>query len=85
MRAHLFNINCFEGIEPNLSKINFNLNNSLMLVTALNTKIGYEKAAKIAKAAHKNNTTLKEEAIRLDITSEEFDNWVQPEKMCGNI
>ena len=57
-----------------------------MLVTALNTKIGYEKAAKIAKAAHKNNTTLKEEAISLGyITSEEFDNWVQPEKMCGNI
>jgi len=81
-----FNINCFKGIEPNLSKINFNLNNSLMLVTALNTKIGYEKAAKIAKAAHKNNTTLKEEAISLGyITSEEFDNWVQPEKMCGNI
>ena len=82
-----FNINCFKGIEPNLSKINFNLNNSLMLVTALNTKIGYEKAAEIAKAAHKNNTTLKEEAIRLGyMSSEEFDKWkLQPEKMCGNI
>ena len=84
--CYSFNTNCFEGIEPNLSKIKFNLNNSLMLVTALNTKIGYEKAAKIAKSAHKNNTTLKEEAIRLGyMSSEEFDKWVQPEKMCGKI
>ena len=78
-----FNTNCFEGIEPNLSRISFNLNNSLMLVTALNTKIGYEKAAEIAKSAHKNNTTLKEEAIRLGyMSTKEFDKWVCPEKMC---
>ena len=78
-----FNTNCFEGIEPNLSRISFNLNNSLMLVTALNTKIGYEKAAEIAKSAHKNNTTLKEEAIRLGyMSAKEFDKWVCPEKMC---
>jgi fumarate hydratase class II len=81
-----FNTNCFEGIEPNLSRISFNLNNSLMLVTALNTKIGYEKAAEIAKSAHKNNTTLKEEAVRLGyMSAKEFDKWVCPEKMCGNL
>ena len=81
-----FNTNCCEGIEPNLSRISFNLNNSLMLVTALNTKIGYEKAAEIAKSAHKNNTTLKEEAIRLGyMSAKEFDKWVCPEKMCGNL
>ncbi len=81
-----FNTNCCEGIEPNLSRISFNLNNSLMLVTALNTKIGYEKAAEIAKSAHKNNTTLKEEAIRLGyMSAKEFDKWVRPEKMCGNL
>ena len=57
-----------------------------MLVTALNTKIGYEKAAKIAKTAHENGTTLKKEAISLGfLTSEEFDQWVKPEKMCGNL
>ena len=81
-----FNTNCCEGIEPNLSRISFNLNNSLMLVTAINTKIGYEKAAEIAKSAHKNNTTLKEEAIRLGyMSAKEFDKWVRPEKMCGNL
>ena len=65
------------------SKITFSEWISLNLV---NTKIGYEKAAKIAKSAHKNNTTLKEEAIRLGyMSSEEFDKWVQPEKMCGKI
>ena len=57
-----------------------------MLVTALNTKIGYEKAAKIAKTAHKNGTTLKEESINLGfLTSEEFDEWVRPDEMCGSL
>ncbi len=60
-----------------------NLENSLMLVTALNTRIGYEKAAKIAKTAHENGTTLKEEAINLGyVSSEEYDEWVKPEDMC---
>ena len=58
------------------------VNNSLMLVTALNTKIGYYKAAEIANAAHKNGTTLKEEAVRLGyVTAEDFDKWVRPEEM----
>ena len=57
-----------------------------MLVTSLNPKIGYEKAAKIAKTAHKNGTTLREESINLGyLTGEEFDNWVKPEDMCGKI
>lgn len=77
-----FNENCVRGIEPNLKRINELVNNSLMLVTALNTKIGYYKAAEIAQTAHKNNTTLKVEALRLGyITAEEFDNWVKPEDM----
>ena len=77
-----FNTNCAIGIEPNLERITNLLNNSLMLVTALNTKIGYEKAAKIAKTAHKNGTTLREEAVNLGfLTSEEFDEWVKPEEM----
>ena len=77
-----FNINCAVGIEPNQERITNLLNNSLMLVTALNTKIGYEKAAKIAKTAHKNGTTLKEEAVNLGyVTPEEFDAWVKPEEM----
>tara|TARA_B100001250_G_scaffold125539_2_gene106772 strand:- start:27965 stop:29365 length:1401 start_codon:yes stop_codon:yes gene_type:complete len=79
-----FNINCVAGIEPNHTNLKKNLDNSLMLVTALNTKIGYEKAAEIAKAAHKNGTTLKEESITLGyMTTEEFDAWVKPEDMCG--
>ena len=79
-----FEENCATGIEPNYDNLKKNLDNSLMLVTALNTKIGYEKAAKIAKTAHKNGTTLKEESINLGyLTSEEYDQWVQPEKMCG--
>jgi len=62
------------------------LENSLMLVTALNPHIGYEKAAKIAKAAHANGTTLREEAVNLGIlTGVEFDQWVNPEEMCGEI
>ena len=81
-----FNINCAKGIEPNYENLKMNLNNSLMLVTALNTKIGYEKAAKIAKMAHKNGTTLKEESINLGyLTAEEFDKWVRPEDMCGSL
>lgn len=77
-----FNINCAVGIEPNRERITHLLNNSLMLVTALNTKIGYEKAAKIAKTAHQNGTTLKEEAVNLGfLTADEFDSWVKPEDM----
>lgn len=77
-----FDVNCAQGIEPNHDVIKRQLNNSLMLVTALNTKIGYYKSAEIANAAHQNGTTLKEEAIRLGYVSEEdFDNWVRPEDM----
>jgi len=81
-----FTNNCVVGIEPNHERITELLNNSLMLVTALNTKIGYEKAAKIAKTAHKNGTTLKEEAVNLGfLTAEEFDAWVKPEDMVGSL
>jgi len=79
-----FNAHCIAGLSPNLKNCEDNLYNSLMLVTALNTKIGYENAAKIAKTAHQNGTTLKEEAINLGLlTSEEFDEWVDPQKMIG--
>ncbi len=81
-----FNDNCALGIEPNYDQIKQLLNNSLMLVTALNTKIGYENSAKIAKTAHKNGTTLKEEAVNLGfLTGEEFDEWVRPEDMVGSL
>ena len=77
-----FNDNCAVGIEANLVNINKYLNDSLMLVTALNPYIGYEKAALIAKTAHKNGTTLKQEAVNLGILSqEEFDSYVKPENM----
>ena len=77
-----FDIHCVAGIEPNHPRIKELLNNSLMLVTALNTHIGYYKAAEIANAAHRNGTTLKEEALRLGyVTEEEFDKWVRPEDM----
>ena len=77
-----FNHHCLEGIEANEERIKEYLNNSLMLVTALNPHIGYEKAAKIAKEAYKNCTTLKDEAQKLGIlTAEEFDNYVKPESM----
>ena len=77
-----FTDHCASGIEANLTVIQKHLENSLMLVTALNPHIGYEKAAKIAKAAHQNGTTLKEEAVRLGyLTAEEFDQWVDPGKM----
>ena len=81
-----FEKNCISGIEPNYQNLKKNLDNSLMLVTALNTKIGYEKAAKIAKNAHENGTTLREESIALGFLSgEEFDHWVKPEEMCGEL
>jgi len=81
-----FNDNCVTGIEPNYTKIKELLNNSLMLVTALNTKIGYYKAAEIANTAHENGTTLKEEAVRLGyVTEEQYDNWVKPEEMTGSL
>lgn len=81
-----FDVNCVQGIEPNQKRINELLNNSLMLVTALNTKIGYYKAAEIANKAHENGTTLREEAIRLGyVPEEEYDNWVDPKKMIGSL
>lgn len=79
-----FDIHCVSGIEPNIPRIKELLGNSLMLVTALNPHIGYYKAAEIAGAAHRNGTTLKEEALRLGyVTADEFDRWVRPEKMIG--
>jgi fumarate hydratase class II len=81
-----FNNNCALGITPNHQVIKNHLNNSLMLVTALNTKIGYEKAAKIAKTAHENGTTLKEESVNLGyLTADEFDLWVRPQDMVGKL
>ncbi len=81
-----FNDNCAVGIEPNYARITELVNNSLMLVTALNTKIGYYKAAEIAQTAHKNGTTLKEEAVRLGyVTAEDYDKWVIPADMTGSI
>lgn len=81
-----FEENCAAGIEPNHTTIKKLLNNSLMLVTALNTKIGYYKAAEIANTAHENGTTLKEEAINLGyVTAEEYDAWVKPEDMVGSL
>ena len=79
-----FNKNCVKGLKANKKKINEHLNNSLMLVTALNNKIGYYKAAEIANNAYKNGTTLKEEALKLKyLSEEEFDKWVDPNKMTG--
>ena len=81
-----FEAHCASGIQPNHNVINELLNNSLMLVTALNTKIGYYKAAEIANTAHKNGTTLREEAINLGyVTAEEYDAWVKPEDMTGSF
>ena len=77
-----FDEHCAQGIEPNYGRIKELVDNSLMLVTALNTKIGYYKAAEIAQTAHKNGTTLKEEAVRLGyVSAEDFDAWVKPEDM----
>jgi fumarate hydratase, class II len=81
-----FTEKCSDGIEPNTSVIKQHLENSLMLVTSLNTHIGYENAAKIAKKAHKENKTLREAAVELGfLTSEQFDEWVRPEKMVGSL
>ena len=81
-----FDENCAAGIEPNQTRITELVNNSLMLVTALNTKIGYYKAAEIANTAHKNGTTLKIEAVRLGyVTPVEYDAWVKPENMTGAL
>ena len=79
-----FNINCVKGIKANKKVINEKVEKSLMLVTALNTHIGYENAAKIAKKAHNEGTTLKEAAVSLNLVSEsDFDKWVDPKKMIG--
>jgi len=81
-----FDQHCAQGIEPNHKRIKELVDNSLMLVTALNTKIGYYKAAEIAQTAHKNGTTLKEEAVRLGyVSAENFDQWVKPEDMTNNL
>ena len=81
-----FNDNCVAGIQPNKAAIQKNLENSLMLVTALNTHIGYDKAAQVAKKAHKEGLTLRDSAVRLGyVTSEEFDKYVIPENMVGEL
>jgi len=82
--CEMFNENCAVGIEPNEANIKKHLENSLMLVTALNPHVGYDNAAKIAKKAHAENTTLKEAAVALGIlTADEFDAKVRPEEMTG--
>ncbi|SDQ41467.1 class II fumarate hydratase [Paraburkholderia tuberum] len=82
--AHSFNDNCAAGIEPNHERIDTLLNESLMLVTALNPHIGYDKAAQIAKKAHKEGTTLKASALALGyLTEQQFDEWVRPKDMVG--
>ena len=79
-----FTTNCVDGIQANEKKISQLLNESLMLVTALNPKIGYDNAAAAAKKAHKEGTSLKEAAMALNLlSSDEFDEWVRPEKMIG--
>lgn len=81
-----FTEKCADGIEANLPEIKKHLENSLMLVTALNTHIGYENAAKIAKTAHKGNKTLREASIELGLlTNEQFNDWVKPEDMIGSL
>ena len=83
--AESFAVHCVNGIKPNHKRIEELVSNSLMLVTALNTKIGYYKAAEIANKAHEEGTTLKESAISLGyLTAEEFDQWVRPENMIGH-
>ena len=80
--CHSFNDHCAVGIEPNATRIDANLNNSLMLVTALNPHIGYEKAARISLTAHREGLTLREAALKLGyVTAEQFDAWVRPEDM----
>ncbi|XP_032681519.1 fumarate hydratase, mitochondrial-like isoform X1 [Odontomachus brunneus] len=78
-----FTKNCVVGIEPNIENIKKIMNESLMLVTALNPHIGYDKAAAIAKQAHKENLTLKQSALKNGMTEEQFDQWVRPEQMLG--
>lgn len=78
-----FTTNCVDGIVANKEKIAQIMNESLMLVTALNPHIGYDKAAKIAKTAHKEGTTLKESAIKAGVTEQQFNDWVKPEEMLG--
>jgi fumarate hydratase class II len=79
-----FTDNCVVGITPNLPRIKQSLDQSLMLVTALNTHIGYDNAAKVAKKAHKEGTSLKEAALALGLlTSKQFDEWVKPADMLG--
>ena len=81
-----FNEHCAVGIEPNRERISQLLNESLMLVTALNTHIGYDKAAEIAKKAHKEGLTLKASALALGyLTEDEFDRWVRPQEMVGSL
>jgi len=81
-----FRVHCVHGIEANLPRIQENLEKSLMLVTALNPHIGYDSAAKIAKTAHREGTTLKEAAVKLGLVKpEDFDKWVRPEQMVGKI
>jgi fumarate hydratase class II len=81
-----FDEHCASGIAPNKKVIDKLLNNSLMLVTALNTRIGYYKAAEIANKAHEEGSTLKEAAIALGyVTAEEYDQWVRPEDMVGSM
>jgi fumarate hydratase class II len=79
-----FEEHCARGIEPNYERLKHNLESSLMLVTALNRHIGYEKSAKIALKAHRENTSLKQSALALGfLTDEQFDAWVKPEDMLG--
>ncbi|XP_016948357.1 probable fumarate hydratase, mitochondrial [Drosophila biarmipes] len=78
-----FSKNCVEGLQANKERIDKIMNESLMLVTALNPHIGYDKSAQIAKTAHKNKTTLKEEALKTGITEEQFKEWVNPKEMLG--
>jgi fumarate hydratase, class II len=81
-----FNEHCAKGIKPNRARIEQLMRDSLMLVTALNPHIGYEKAAAIAKKAHKEGTTLRQAALKLGyVTGKQFDEWVRPEKMVGKI
>ncbi len=80
--SHSFRVNCIEGIEPNVTQIEKHVNNSLMLVTALNPHIGYDNAAAIAKKAHQENKTLREAAIESGLVSaKDFDNWINPSRM----
>ena len=79
-----FRTKCVEGLQANEDTISRHLENSLMLVTALNPHIGYDNAAKIAKNAHENNLTLRQSALQLEmLTNEQFDEWIKPEEMCG--